>query len=188
MSNAAVQTLFAELADLYSAENRPGGDAAASALRNAEIGDLPELTNPYAERLTQALSDSDHPICPSILAAMRFVQWGASDLRNGRIPDHIANQMPMCELLGPDGLSYHSEVRVGLWLQQPDLIYGPRRHEAEETFLIFSGHALWSTEDTPPTAKGNRIRCAPPLKYPTHVCHREIPGFCRLAMVWQYWF
>ena len=90
-----------------------------------------------------------------ILEASPFIKWGGSDLREGRIPEDLANQMPMCELVGPDGLYFNETVRVGLWLQTKGVVYGPRKHSAEETFYIINGEAEWWSELKKTRLKGS---------------------------------
>jgi len=150
----ALQSLLNELADVYQTEGRAGSDAAANALRTAaqSVPESPEnIPTHYADALTQTLQTSDHPLAALIITAIPYIRWGGADLRDGRIPDALGNQMPMCELVGPDGMFPNTDVRVGLWMQEANVQYGPRRHAAEETFIQIAGSAFWSTQNSAPT-------------------------------------
>ena len=116
----ALQTLFLALADTFDAEGLTGGDDAANALRI--MADLipnapPLFPTRYADALTETLQTSDHTLAPLIIDAIPYIPWGGSEARGGRISDTLADQMPMCELVGPDGLFKIGHVRVGLCMQ-----------------------------------------------------------------------
>ena len=116
--------LFLALADVFSAEKRDGGNHAAKALIEASrlIDSPKKLKSSFAKEVNASLMIREHPLNSLVLEASPFIKWGGSDLREGRIPEDLANQMPMCELVGPDGLYFNKTVRVGLWL--PTYLYG----------------------------------------------------------------
>ncbi|MEJ6709618.1 MAG: dimethylsulfonioproprionate lyase family protein [Amylibacter sp.] len=150
----ALQSLLSLLADLYETKGRSGADAAADALRSAaqSVPQTPDnIPTRYADALEKTLETSNHPLAALIIDAIPYIRWGGADLREGRIPDALGNQMPMCELVGPDGMFPNTDVRVGLWMQEANVQYGPRRHAAEETFIQIAGGAFWSTEHCAPT-------------------------------------
>ena len=182
---AVVRRLMIELSELYGKEGRPGGTAAAIALEKA-AGDLrtplPHIESPFHGTIKDALDHTPEPIARTLKAAMPYLVWGASDLREGRIPDDLANQMPMCELIGPDGMFVHSELRVGLWVQHKNVVYGPRSHAAEETFLILAGSALWSTGEKAPS----RLGAGCTVHHPSNVVHTSVTQEIPLCAAWRW--
>jgi hypothetical protein len=182
---AALRNLFSELADLYAAEGRPGGDAAATALRQTahEIpANVAKRPTHYDAVLRATLALNPQPIATAIRDAIPFIHWGGSDMREDRIPEAMANQMPMCELVGPDGMFPNTNIRVGLWMQQANLKYGPRRHAAEETFLILAGSALWSMADEPPSKHGPGAA----RHHPSNILHTSITTTEPVFAAWRW--
>ena len=180
----AFAALFDAMADLFAAEVRPGGDQAATALRLAAGSppDAPSKDSVYLQALSPILTNTHHPITPLIATAAPFIDWGPSDLGEGRIPDDLASAMPMCELIGPDGLVPNTDIRVGLWMQSPATTYGPRRHIAEETFLIFAGEAEWHQENKPPRTKG----AGEVVHHPSNVLHTSITRKHPVLAAWRW--
>ncbi|MCP5072928.1 MAG: hypothetical protein GY947_06485 [Rhodobacteraceae bacterium] len=183
--SAALYNLLTELAQLYSGEGRAGGDATASALRKAAgemPAEMPELGTPYATELRSVLALNPEPIVRNILTALPYIRWGAADLREGRIRDALAERMPMCELVGPDGMFANDDIRVGLWMQAADVVYGPRRHAAEETFLLLAGSAGWSTkENTPERRDGGAT-----IFHPSNILHTSITTDEPVFAAWRW--
>lgn len=185
MTHHPLAELLEDLAVLFAKEGREGGDAASEALLQAAKNVDPLLAdrpNPYEAELRAGLSLTPEPIVGKILAAMPYIRWGASDLRDGRIPDDLAENMPMCELVGPDGMFHHDTVRTGLWLQTPDMIYGPRAHAAEETFLLLAGEALWSVneEHSAPQGAGKIVH------HPSYIQHTSITKVKSVFAAWRW--
>ena len=185
MTDHPLAELLEDLAALYAKEGREGGDAAAEALRQAAgkvEASTPVQPNSYEAELRIGLSLSPEPIAARILTAMPYIRWGAADLRNGRIPDDLAENMPMCELVGPDGMIHHETVRVGLWLQTPNVIYGPRAHAAEETFLLLAGEAFWSVYEQPPARQG----AGKTVHHPSYIQHTSITKDQSVFAAWRW--
>ncbi len=181
----ALRNLMNELAQLYSGEGRRGGDAAATALQQAAANlpaELPELGTPYADQLKAVLALNPQPIARTILVALPYIRWGAADLRNGRIPDALAEQMPMCELVGPDGMFPNPVVRVGLWMQAAGVTYGPRRHAAEETFLPFAGEGYWGTDDSEPVKRDPGAT----VHHPSNILHTSVTRNSPVFAAWRW--
>jgi hypothetical protein len=148
--------LLTALAGLYAAENRAGGTQAARALLQASTRTDPiekSQPGPLDAQLHALLEDDPHPLSSLIRAATPWLAWGFSDL-GGRIRDSIASGMMQTELLGPDGLIPNVALRVGLWVQAPQLDYPTRVHAAEETFVILGGDACWRAAGSSEIAKG----------------------------------
>ena len=65
----------------------------------------------------------------------------------GKLPESISKQICVTELIGPNGLFEHSNIRIGLLLQKPEINYPWHRHAAEELYFILSGNAHWAVDD-----------------------------------------
>lgn len=145
--------LFSGLSRLFAAEGRQGGDAVAQALGQTDMVHTGLRVDPdfdLTEGCKTALSLRPHPIAATILAALPDISWHYAGLDGGRIPADIARKMAAAELIGPDGLFHHPNVRVGLFMQSAGLDYGIRRHVAEETFLMLGGSGYWSCDGSAP--------------------------------------
>jgi len=176
--------LFLSLAEIYSAENRNGAKLAAKALIQASRNiDTPKfLENQFSKEVKFAINLNGHFLNKLLDEALPFIHWGGSDLREGRVPENLANQMPMCELIGPDGMYFEEDVRVGLWLQSKNIIYGPRQHEAEETFFIFEGEAEWWNEKTSNKIAGSGTY----IFHPSNILHTSITKNQSILTTWRW--
>ena len=176
--------LFVALADVFSVEKRDGGNHAAKALIEASrLIDTPKkFKSSFAKEVNASLMIREHPLNSLVLKASPFINWGGSDLREGRIPEDLANQMPMCELVGPDGLYFNETVRVGLWLQTKGVVYGPRKHAAEETFYIINGEAEWWTELKKTRLKGSGSY----VFHSSNIQHKSITSDKHVFTAWRW--
>jgi len=176
--------LFLALADVFSAEKRYGGNQTAKALIEASrlIDNPKRFENTFSKKVKSSLMINEHPLNSLILEASPFIKWGGSDLREGRIPEDLANQMPMCELVGPDGLYFNDTVRVGLWLQTKCVVYGPRKHAAEETFYIINGEAEWWSELKKTRLKGSGSY----VFHASNIQHKSITSDKHMLTAWRW--
>ena len=176
--------LFVALADVFSVEKRYGGNHAAKALIEASrLIDTPKkFKSSFAKEVNASLMIREHPLNSLVLKASPFINWGGSDLREGRIPEDLANKMPMCELVGPDGLYFNETVRVGLWLQTKGVVYGPRKHAAEETFYIINGEAEWWTELKKTRLKGSGSY----VFHSSNIQHKSITSDKHVFTAWRW--
>lgn len=151
-----LKNLFTGLTEIYEGEGRPGGDLAARQLR-AVLEKLPKLatdkTSPLGDIFDRLVPQNSHALIREIRDLAPYLPWEYSEL-GGRIKPSIGREMIQVELLGPDGLITNDVVRVGIWLQSPNLDYTTRQHQAEETFFILSGSALWSVRGGEAVQKG----------------------------------
>jgi hypothetical protein len=147
MPHALSDFLYA-VCDLYDTEGRTGGAMAASALRRHAntVIDPQKWPNAFETGVPGAIALIDSPLARLSKNAL-YMRWGGADLRGRRLPEDLSNAMPFCELIGPNGMFFDKNVRVGLWMQNPGMVYGPRSHAAEETFYILSGKVIWWNED-----------------------------------------
>lgn len=181
----AIHALLMALAKLYQDEGRAGATAAANALLNTANTlpeTLPTYQNPSETQLRAGLSENPTEIAALVADAMPYIKWTFADLGENRLPDALSKAMTATELLGPDGMFPAGDVRVGIWMQSPNLTYGPRRHIAEETFHIIAGSALWSTEDTDLTERGS----GDIVFHPSNILHTSITKQKPMITAWRW--
>ena len=179
-----LKNLYLALAEIFDSEGREGGAQASEALINAshKIKQSKKFANPFEDVVNSSLNFQAHILNKLVLKASPYIKWGGSDLREGRIPDDLANRMPMAELVGPDGMFFNETVRVGLWLQNKGIVYGPRQHEAEETFFIFNGEASWETESSEPKILGPNAY----VFHPSNILHTSITTNSFVFTAWRW--
>lgn len=176
--------LLLELADLYQAEGRKAGERVADALRTKAAEDhvfAIQEEPPLNTALETLLSNSDMTLLPALNAAMPYLNWVYSSLE-GRIREDIALGMIQVELIGPDGMFFSTDFRVGLWFQSPDLNYVTRSHAAEECFQILAGHAFWSTNDGPAT----RCGAGEAVHHPSYMPHSNRTDATGILAAWRW--
>ncbi len=179
-----LSTLLTALAGLYAAENRAGGDQAGRALLQAAArtkGLQKAQPGPLDAQLHALLENDPHPLSSLIRAAAPWLVWQFSDL-GGRIRDSIASGMMQTELVGPDGLIFDPALRVGLWVQAPQLDYPTRVHAAEETFVILSGSAFWRAADGPETERN----VGEMIHHPSMTSHSDRTSENALLAAWRW--
>ena len=87
----------------------------------------------------------------SLLACTSFLHWRRSGY--GKLPDSVSDKLRVVEVIGPHGMLWHNQIRFGVLHQQAAHLYPQHRHAAEELYFVLAGEALWSTDETPPTAR-----------------------------------
>lgn len=142
---ARFDTLLENLAATFASEGRPGGDAAAAALRAA--GSLPYRrrysTSEPRRLLETACGHPDAlPLSTSVLACRDLISW--TNWSGEGLADEVSKRLHSAELVGPDGHIAHEAVRVGLLLSEPGVDYPISSHSGEESYLVISGTAEWS--------------------------------------------
>lgn len=180
----SLSLLFQYLASITKSEGRAGGDRVSAALERhaaSEI-ELHRLENPFSEILAPSLSLVGGDLGDYLRLAAPYIHWYGSDLSENRIPKSVADRMPMCELIGPDGMFFEADVRVGLWQQTAHVTYGPRRHAAEETFFILSGEAEWWNEDD----GHQRLGAGRQVFHRSNVLHTTITAESPLFAIWRW--
>ena len=180
-----MKALLEALAVTFENEGRAGAMQAASALRetvNTLPKDLPAYANPFEAEIRNGLTLSPTPLASQVENAMPYILWGGADLGEDRIPKDLADAMPTCELVGPDGMFFAENIRVGLWMQLPGLTYGPRHHIAEETFHIIAGEGLWSAEGRETAIHGSGAE----IFHPSNIQHTSVTRDKPFFTAWRW--
>ena len=63
------------------------------------------------------------------------------------VPDFFKGGYAFAEIIGEKGLIVSENIRIGLFLQKPQVNYPLHAHEAEELYIILSGNARWKIDD-----------------------------------------
>ena len=63
------------------------------------------------------------------------------------VPDFFKGGYAFAEIIGEKGLIVSENIRIGLFLQKPQVNYPLHAHEAEELYIILSGNARWKIDE-----------------------------------------
>lgn len=154
--------LFLAIASVLEEGNEPMAQIGAAAMRrHAPLASPRTSTGPGfgSVFLPGLLKPDAHRIGPHLHDVFDRLNWRYSGSENGKIRSSLSEQMLTCELVGPTGVVFEPDCRVGLFAQNAYLDYPERSHPAEELFVMLSGTALWrrSNCDETPKLAGGRI-------------------------------
>ncbi|WP_299474592.1 dimethylsulfonioproprionate lyase family protein [uncultured Roseibium sp.] len=140
----AVDKLLIEIASVFDAEGRPGGNVAAARLRDA--ANRPFSTaeaQEYPRGLLQRACALDTAVdwAGLVLETAPCLHW--ENWQGSGLSDNVSSSLYTTELLGPDGHIRDDEVRVGLLVSEAHTDYPLSRHSGEETYFAIAGEAEW---------------------------------------------
>ncbi|GLQ34848.1 hypothetical protein GCM10007939_11310 [Amylibacter marinus] len=186
---AAFYTMLTNFAALFDTELRIGGDHAASVLR--DIGGrshtpLPPSKHPLDDTCLIALDHNPHPLAVIVSQALPLIDWHSSGLDDGHVPTEIARRVATTELVGPDGMIYHKDLRIGLFVQSAHTKYPERQHSAEECFIMLGGAGHWQNHPySPPTPQG-QSGAGDIVFHPPNTAHRSITQDYPMIALWRW--
>ena len=107
------------------------------------------------------------------------------------VPDFFKGGYAFAEIIGKRGLMVSNYIRLGLYIQKPEINYPLHAHDAEEYYLILSGNADWQIEN-----KKFRIGPGCIVHHHSSEAHGTHTGEEPLLAVWmwtgqihgRYWF
>ncbi|GMG82022.1 hypothetical protein LNKW23_12350 [Paralimibaculum aggregatum] len=180
--------LFRALADVYAAEGRAGGDAAAAAYREA-AGRLdaapPARPHPPLHLLVTecraALAAASHPAARAALAAEALLPWRSSDVPGSALNASARALFAVAPLIGPGALVEIAGLRAGLFLQRPEALYPLHAHAAEETYAVLHGAADWTLD-----AVTTRHDAGALIHHPAHGAHATRTGPAPMLAAWRW--
>jgi len=79
------------------------------------------------------------PLAEALERLSPFLAWRT----RGVFTDSDHTNRAYVEFMGPDGMLYHDEVRLGIYWHDRHTFYPRHRHEAVELYHIVSGNAQW---------------------------------------------
>lgn len=142
-----VLTLIDALCLPLQAEDRPEAARTARVLR--ELGPQQLSTSqpqtPDHLAIGSLLARSPHPAAPGLMAAFDLIPWGINP-----VAAQVGNRGSMylvATVMGPEGPVPCADLRMGLYYQRPNTYYGLHNHDADETYSILAGSAIWTAGD-----------------------------------------
>ncbi|NRB18755.1 MAG: hypothetical protein HRU33_14640 [Rhodobacteraceae bacterium] len=142
------QAMLVAISEVFEAETNPQGPHTAKTLM---VTPSPVTFDPVPqclldEAMRRVLAASDHPVAGAILKAQNLLPWGSNPVE-GNTKKSIAAMISVASLLGPEGPIPAPDVRLGLIYMRPDSYYPLHLHDADETYAIIAGQALWTAGD-----------------------------------------
>jgi quercetin dioxygenase-like cupin family protein len=143
-----LQTMLKALAAIYEGEADPQGPRTAHTLL---ITPSPVAFDARPAcfldtGIRNVLQSSAHPAASAILAVQDRLPWGSNPVEDNTEAG-IAAMISVATLMGPEGPIPAPNVRLGLVYMRPDCYYPLHIHDADETYVILGGQALWTAGD-----------------------------------------
>lgn len=180
MRDPALDRLLFALADLWRAEPRPEAEATAQALTATQIATplRSGLPGPH-DAAIRALLAGKGPLAEATLALFDRLPWGTNPV-DAQVGPYAAI-FAVAELLGPDGPIPAPDLRMGFFYQAPGTYYPLHNHDADETYVILAGSAVWTAGDD------TRLRGAGEvIHHPSRLPHAFAAGPEGLLAVWRW--
>lgn len=141
-------SMLNSLSAVYQAEPDPQGPHTAQTLM---VTPSPVAFDPVVPCLLDAgiravLATSDHPAARAVLEVQDRMPWGSNPVQD-QTEDTIAAMISVATLMGPEGPIPAPDVRLGLAYMRPNSYYPLHLHDADETYVIIAGQALWTAGD-----------------------------------------
>ena len=148
VENDRFHGMLQAIAAVYEAEADPQGPHTA---RTLLVTPSPVAFDPVPPchldaGIRSVLTGSDHPAARSVLRAQTLLPWGSNPVENNT-EEGIAAMISVATLMGPDGPIPAPDVRLGLVYMRPESYYPLHLHDADETYAIIAGQALWTAGD-----------------------------------------
>lgn len=183
MSHATLlDTALAAIADVYAAEDREAARETARQLRLAMGCPFDTVHQPCSldAEIRACLASSTLPVAQAILAAQDFIPWGINPVA-GLMTEQAAAMVAVCTLLDPDGPIVSPDFRLGLLYMRPGSYYPLHDHDADETYVLIAGSALWTAGDD------RRWRHAgEAIHHPSHMPHAFRTGDTGFVALWRW--
>lgn len=177
-----LENALAAIADVYAAEGRSEAALTAKALRDGTslvFDSAPRPCNLDLE-IRACLATSSLPVARAILAAQDHIPWGVNPV-SGLMTEQAAAMVAVCTLLDPDGPIINPDFRLGLLYMRPGSYYPLHDHDADETYVLIAGSALWTAgEDRRWRHAGDAIH------HPSHMPHAFRTGDAGFVALWRW--
>ncbi|MGB7242861.1 MAG: dimethylsulfonioproprionate lyase family protein [Sulfitobacter sp.] len=148
VQNNLFQDLLEAISRVYEAEVDPQGPHTAKTLMAtpSPTGFDPVPPCVFDAGIRSVLAGSDHPLARAALDAQDLLPWGSNPVE-GQTEQIIAEMISVATLMGPEGPIPAPDVRLGLVYVRPECYYPLHLHDADETYVIVAGQALWTAGD-----------------------------------------
>ena len=148
VQNSHFQDMLEAISRVFEAEVDPQGPHTAKTLLATPS---PVTFDPVPpcfldQGMRTVLADSNHPTARAVLKAQNLLPWGSNPVE-GNTERGIAAMISVASILGPEGPIPAPDVRLGLVYMRPESYYPLHLHDADETYFIIAGQALWTAGD-----------------------------------------
>lgn len=181
----AFRSLLLELAQVFRAEGRPGGTAAAEAYERAAESPFMLVQQPFYRldhEIRAAFARARHPAARAARVAHPCLRWSAASIPEEQIPARVSNVFAVVSLIGPGAMFESEAVRSGLFVQVANAYYPPHAHAAEETYVMLAGQGEWTLDHRRPL----RRRTGDYIHHPPGVGHATRTGPRPLLAAWRW--
>jgi len=182
VQNEAFQDMLRALAEVYEAEADPAGPHTAKTLMvtPSPVAFDAAVHCIFDRAIRALLADSVHPAARAVLLAQEILPWGGNPVEENTEPG-IAAMISVLTLMGPEGPIPAPDVRLGLVYMRPDSYYPLHIHDADETYVIIAGQALWTAgDDTRLRGAGDMIH------HPSLLPHAFRTGSEGFVAIWRW--
>ncbi len=176
------QAMLEAISEVYEAEADPQGPHTAQTLMMTpsptSFGPVPACR--FDGGIHTILTESEHPLARAVLKAHSLLPWGSNPVE-GQTEQRIADMISVATLMGPDGPIPAPDVRLGLVYMQPESYYPLHLHDADETYVIIAGQALWTAgEDIRMRGAGDMVH------HPSLMPHAFKTGSEGFLAIWRW--
>ncbi len=180
--NTDLHQLLGAISDVYEAEENPNGPYTAKTLLRTAA------THPFDEQvpclmdagIRGVLSAGTHPAAKAALRAQSLLPWGSNPVEQNTEAG-VASMISVATLVGPEGPIQAPDVRLGLVYMRPNSYYPLHLHDADETYALIAGRALWTA--------GNDTRMREPgalIHHPSLMPHAFRTGPEGFVALWRW--
>ncbi len=121
------------------------------AIENATPPKLTPFEMPACAVLPDILDDPKDELTRLLATCAKDLHWRMAGF--GKLSEIAREKLAVAELIGPDGMFYNPEMRIGLLIQRDGFHYPRHRHAAQEVYLVLKGTALWAVDDEAPSPR-----------------------------------
>ncbi len=145
-----MHTFLESVIEIFRSTGHATAQRVASKLANLPDCEFSENFPPVPslQYLDAALSQPGaHPFVHEIVTLVNHLPWEVIDPEVA--PPRMVGGHAFCQIAGPRSPLNDGTVRMGVYLQSPEVFYPTHSHNAEEVYFVLSGTALWQLDDGP---------------------------------------
>ena len=101
-------------------------------------------TSKYLESALDMIPNTLDPMDKLTKIIAKNVMWNEAERG---VPEFFKGGYAFAEIVGEMGFKFSEKIRLGFFLQKPNLNYPLHAHDAKELYFILSGSADWEIED-----------------------------------------
>jgi len=98
----------------------------------------------YLENALDRIPNTLYPMDKLTKIIAHNVIWNEAERG---VPEFFKGGYAFAEIVGEMGFKFSKKIRIGLFLQKPNLNYPLHAHDAKELYFILSGSADWQISD-----------------------------------------